>query len=68
MLWSAKEVIYKIYGKKSLDFKDNLRILPFEYQHQGEIKGQLILNNDICNYDIQYSFQDQLLTTFAIEK
>ncbi len=68
MLWSAKEVIYKIYGKKSLDFKDNLRILPFEYQQQGEIKGQLILNNDICSYDIQYSFQDHLLTTIAIEK
>ena len=68
MLWSAKEVIYTIYGKKSLDFKDNLRILPFEYQQQGEIKGQLILNNDICSYDIQYSFQDHLLTTIAIEK
>lgn len=31
IIWSAKETLYKYYGKKELDFKQHLHVEPFEY-------------------------------------
>jgi 4'-phosphopantetheinyl transferase len=31
VIWSAKETLYKYYGKKELDFKLHLKIEPFSY-------------------------------------
>lgn len=31
IIWSAKETLYKYYGKKQLDFKLNIRLHPFDY-------------------------------------
>jgi phosphopantetheinyl transferase len=66
VVWSAKEVIYKLYGKKSLDFKKNLRVMPFQLQHTGQVDGLLILNKDICPYLIQYTFHEQLLISSSV--
>lgn len=65
--WSAKEVIYKLHGKKSLDFKQNLRVLPFNYHTAGQVEAQLILNNDICTYSINYEIKNNLLLAFSTE-
>ena len=39
--WGAKETIYKIYGRKRLDFKENIRIEPFKIKNEGLIKAKL---------------------------
>jgi phosphopantetheinyl transferase len=39
--WSAKETIYKIYGRKKLDFKDNIKIEAFDIKDKGTIKANL---------------------------
>jgi phosphopantetheinyl transferase len=39
--WSAKETIYKIYGKKALDFKKDMCIKPFIPAQAGQISAQL---------------------------
>lgn len=31
MYWSAKEALYKLYGKKKISFKNSIRINPFSY-------------------------------------
>jgi phosphopantetheinyl transferase len=67
LVWTAKEVMYKIYGKKSLDFKENLKVLPFTRKENGIINGQLILNKDICPYSIHYSIHGQLLISSGIQ-
>lgn len=36
--WSAKEALYKIIGKNAVDFKEQLRIFPFENANRGTIK------------------------------
>lgn len=39
--WGAKESLYKAYGKRALDFKEDLRIAPFNLESQravGSIK------------------------------
>ena len=40
--WSAKEALYKIIGKESIDFANQLRIYSFEVKTPGEIRAQHI--------------------------
>jgi 4'-phosphopantetheinyl transferase len=44
VIWSAKETLYKYYGKKELDFKLNLRIAPFVYKPIINLAG--VIEND----------------------
>ncbi len=67
VIWSAKEVVYKMYGKKSLDFKLNLRVQPFHLSNEGSVTAELILNNDICPYTVNYTIKNNLLLAFASE-
>ncbi|MCF6241273.1 MAG: 4'-phosphopantetheinyl transferase superfamily protein [Bacteroidales bacterium] len=39
--WCAKETVYKIYGKKRLDFKKHIHIEPFSIEQEGVIKASL---------------------------
>lgn len=48
--WSAKEALYKLYGKRKVIFIDNLLVSPFN-KHQQVIIGRLRINE----IDEQYS-------------
>lgn len=40
--WCAKETLYKIYGRKLLDFKKNIHVTPFTYNKGGgQFKGRV---------------------------
>lgn len=40
ILWGAKEALYKLHGRKSLIFKENLIIRDFEYEDgRGKFRG-----------------------------
>ncbi|HPM29135.1 MAG TPA: 4'-phosphopantetheinyl transferase superfamily protein [Chryseolinea sp.] len=43
--WCAKETLIKIYGKKDLIFSENMRILPFQRQMEGNIIGKIIVKD-----------------------
>lgn len=38
ILWSAKEALYKLYGKRKVDFKENLLVLERNNELIGKIK------------------------------
>ena len=52
--WCAKEVMYKIYGRKKLEFKENLKIVPYTDETEGRLKGQLLKGGEEMNFDIYY--------------
>lgn len=53
--WTGKEVLYKIYGRKKLIFKDHIRIgLDSENEHQ--LNGQIVFNDFSKNYNIQTDY------------
>jgi 4'-phosphopantetheinyl transferase len=52
--WCAKEVMYKIYGRKRLEFKDHLKILPFNYSPEGKLKGLLSKAGEELSFEINY--------------
>lgn len=43
--WSAKEALYKLYGKRNLDFRDHLHVVDPPKHLQGMFSG-LITNGD----------------------
>ncbi len=53
VLWSAKEAIYKAYGKKNVEFK-KICIAPFELKENGILAGTLQLENEIRKYKLMY--------------
>lgn len=54
-LWSIKESLYKLYGERGLDFRENIKIHPFEYQESGGIcVGEVQTNDSNNTFDIKY--------------
>ncbi len=51
--WCAKEALYKVYGKKNINFIDNLKIDPIE-DNKGYFTGHIISNNENKSYQMQY--------------
>jgi 4'-phosphopantetheinyl transferase len=51
-IWSAKEAMYKVYGRKSLDFKEHLHVQDFTNISSGSIRKQ---NEEIlCTLNYQW--------------
>lgn len=42
LIWGVKESLFKFIGGGGVDFKENLRILPFVYDRHGEISAQYV--------------------------
>ena len=41
VIWGAKECIYKIYGKKGVDFKKNMKISSFNYLKDSYLRAKI---------------------------
>ncbi len=52
--WCAKEALYKICDKKSINFKQNLTIKPFDPEYEGVIKGTVDNIYGVDSYDLYY--------------
>ena len=55
--WGAKETVYKIHGRKNLDFKQNIKIEPFKIGNKGSIKANLKIEDPI-SFDLDYFVYD----------
>lgn len=62
IIWSAKEALYKIYGKKELDFRKHLHISHFNPETDKKITG-IILKNEIR---IQTEIQIRIIGNFVL--
>ncbi len=49
--WSAKEALYKLYGKRKVIFNENLFVFPF-LKEQNKITGRLRINEINEEYNI----------------
>lgn len=68
LVWGAKEVMYKIYGKKNLIFKEHLLVHPFSVKESGMIEAEIKIKNFHSKYQIHYRFLDKLVLLYAIEE
>ena len=63
--WAAKEVLFKIHGRKSLSFKNNLSLSPYKLQHEGQIDGHIKLDMGVKNYLLQYFQLDGYIVCYS---
>lgn len=64
--WCAKEAMYKLYGKRALDFKKHIFIQPFEYMHFGEIKGKIQKDDYRHEFKITYEKLGDYMMAYVV--
>lgn len=66
--WSAKEVMYKIYGKRKLEFKDDMYVKPFMLKERGDLNGILMKNGLVAEYHMHYLLNTDFTLVVGAEK
>jgi len=66
VIWGAKETMYKIYGKKGVDFKENMSIEPFQYLEKGQIIGRIQMENYGKEMEIHYEKISNCMLTWGL--
>ncbi len=60
--WCAKEAVYKLQGNRGVSFRENMTILPFEYQNQGVLSLRLESEDRNHTFRVHYErFQEYML-------
>jgi len=62
--WSAKEALYKIIGKESIDFANQLRIYSFEVKSAGEIRAQHVPSK--TKYQLHYQQAENYTLVYCL--
>lgn len=67
LYWSAKEALYKLHGRKQLEFMTQLLIDPFDLQQKGTATARIIAD-DIApdNLTLHYEFFDDHVLTYVL--
>ncbi len=58
LLWSAKEAMYKLYGKKAVDFREHMRALPFKAEANGKFTMEFLKHEKPSAYQMNYEVFD----------
>lgn len=68
IIWGAKEAAYKLYGKKELDFKENILINPFLYENSGKLYVQVVKDNYKKEIQVFYESFNNYMLVYAISE
>ncbi len=66
-LWAAKEALYKLHGRRDLEFRENFQILPFEYKGQGTLQGEIIGKEKSSIYNLNYITVEDYIIVYAVD-
>lgn len=61
--WSAKEALYKLYGRKRLIFSEQLAVRSII---DNEIKAQIILGEQVENYILNYEYFLEYFIVYSV--
>ena len=64
--WGAKESLYKAWGRKSMDFKQNLFVRPFNLE-LGTSKGT-VEKEGLLEFDIRFEINPAYVLVYAVER
>ena len=54
VIWGAKEALFKLYGKGGVSFKEDLAVMPFQYQDKGSFNGKIYKADFEQSFSINY--------------
>ena len=61
-IWCAKEVIYKIFGRKFLSLKDEIKVT---FESESKIKGEILKKGHEQTHDLHYEWVKEYLLAFG---
>lgn len=66
--WGAKEVLYKAYGRRALDFRAHIFIEPFEFEASGgTASGKVEKDGFRALYDLRYEIVEGDILVYGVE-
>ena len=69
LYWSAKEALYKLYGKKQIEFKTQLLIEPFTLELNGHLRAEIITGDEhIRGLTVNYSFFEDHVVSYVMNE
>ncbi len=68
LYWSAKEALYKLHGRRQLEFKSQLLIQPFNLQLKGTLSAAIKASDmNVQDLPLHYEFfEDHVLTYVSL--
>jgi 4'-phosphopantetheinyl transferase len=68
-IWGAKEAMYKAYGKRGLDFKNDMKVSSFEIQQVNfNFTGNVTKGNFNENYQIYAQNFNSIILVYAVQE
>lgn len=65
VIWSAKETLFKMYGKGNLDFQKNLYVYPFDFNPPGKLKVRIDCIGLVSEIDLFYDQLDNHILVYG---
>ncbi len=66
--WSAKESLFKLYVKGNLDFREHLKLSPFEFLPPGKIEASIHCNNYKSDFELVYDQIEDHILVYGMNK
>jgi 4'-phosphopantetheinyl transferase EntD len=67
LYWAAKEVMYKMYAKRKLEFKDDMFVKPFSVNKHGSLEGILSKHDEVFHFHLSYFLSREYVVVFGVE-
>ncbi len=65
--WSAKETVFKIMAQQQVDFREQLRVEPFQVEKTGSFIVREFRSGMNIRYTIRYKVYPEFVLTWSIE-
>jgi phosphopantetheinyl transferase len=65
--WCAKEALYKLYGRRNLDFREHIQVLQPPVGHQGDFRGRIRTGLNENHYLLHAEKIDDYFMVFAVD-
>ncbi len=59
--------MYKIYGKRKLEFREDMFVKPFKIKTRGDIDGVLKKHGTITDYHMHYLIDETFTLVVGVE-
>lgn len=64
--WTVKEALFKLHGNTCPDFKEQIKLSPFNYSETGEIDSMIILESKTYRFKVNYKKIHEYFLAFVI--
>lgn len=67
VFWGVKESLYKLYGKRQLNFRNHMQLKPFDYRPPGTVEARIMKDDWEASFKVHYERINGYMLTYVIE-